>query len=69
VWSEYQRVIRSHAVGRTSRLHSPSQLALWTAETVERLPWNDSEVPVAHEEEEQKPDTAEDEQMAGTCAV
>jgi len=34
---------------------------------VERLPWNDSEVPVAHEEEEEKPKAAEDDAMAGTC--
>lgn len=57
-------------VGRislNSALRSPTQPTPWTAETVERLPWNDSEVPVAHEEEDQKPNTAEDDQTAGTC--
>jgi len=40
----------------------------FSAETVERLPWNDSEVPVAHEEEEEKPKAAEDDAMAAEFA-
>jgi hypothetical protein len=40
---------------------------MFKAETVERLTWNDSEVAVAHEEEEVKPDAAGDAAMAGAC--
>lgn len=41
---------------------------MFKAETVERLTWNDSEVAVAHEEEEVKPDAAGDAAMAANFA-